>query len=307
MKRTLIIIIGVIVVGGLALVGAFSLFRGPTLGVIVNVLRFLGTPIAQEQSKEAPPQDPSFLEDRDRDGLSDAKEEIYGTNSDLPDTDGDGFTDGDEVRKGFDPTVAGQGKIADNPALMANLTIAYFEWARETSNIEDPQLSEQAIQTFLVSRKQDRLVLPTVEDSEIVRIDATGPEATKEYLDAFAQVKLPPITASYLDLAEGSLREDTRTIVDAVVLGIDSTYEQIRRIPAPPEAIDVQRRQLQMIKALKQLFLDLKGIRRDPVKLIRDVSWGNQLVIFSSDTEKKRQELDLVYTNPAFQPRAPVE
>src|SRR3989344_3349807 len=197
MKRTLIIIIGVIVIGGLALVGAFSLFRGPTLGVIVNVLRFLGTPIAQEQSKEAPPQDPSFLEDRDRDGLSDAKEEIYGTNSDLPDTDCDGFTDGDEVRKGFDPTVAGQGKIADNPALMANLTIAYFEWARETSNIEDPQLSEQAIQTFLVSRKQDRLVLPTVEDSEIVRIDATGPEVTKEYLDAFAQVKLPPITASY--------------------------------------------------------------------------------------------------------------
>ncbi|OHA53429.1 MAG: hypothetical protein A3A30_02840 [Candidatus Terrybacteria bacterium RIFCSPLOWO2_01_FULL_48_14] len=299
MKRTLIITIGVIVVGGLALVGAYSLFRGPTLGVLVNVLRFLGTPIAQEDTG-ATVEGPSFTEDRDSDGLSDAKEEIYGTNSVLPDTDGDNFTDGAEVRKGFDPKVAGQGKIADNPELMRNLTIAYFEWARETSNIEDPQLAEQGIQTFLISRKQDRLILPTVEDNEIVRTDASGPDAVKAYLDAFAQVTLPPVTASYLDLAEGSLQEETQTIIDTVVLGIDATYEQIRRIPTPQEAIEVQRGQLATMKALKELFLDLKSVRRDPVKLIRDISWGNELVLKSADIEKKRQELGLI-TNPAFQ------
>ena len=206
------------------------------------------------------------------------------------------------MKNGFDPTVSGQGKIADNPTLMSNLTIAYFEWARETTNVPDPQLAEQGIQTFLVTKKQDRLILPVIDDSEIVRTDATGSAAVQAYLDAFAQVTLPPITASYIDLAEGSLREDTRAIVDTVVLGIESTYQQIGRIETPREALEVQRGQLALMKTLKQLFLDLKGIRQDPVKLTRDISWGTQLVVYGSDVEKKRQELGLI-TNPAFQER----
>jgi hypothetical protein len=41
--------------------------------------------------------------DSDQDGLSDQEEKIYGTNSHNPDTDGDGYSDGVEVRAGYDP------------------------------------------------------------------------------------------------------------------------------------------------------------------------------------------------------------
>jgi hypothetical protein len=49
---------------------------------------------------------PDFTQgpDRDNDGLSDASEAVYGTDPDKSDTDGDGYSDGDEVLKyGSDP------------------------------------------------------------------------------------------------------------------------------------------------------------------------------------------------------------
>ena len=51
--------------------------------------------------------------DADGDTLTAAEERFYGTDPNNPDTDGDGFSDGDEVRRGFDPL--GPGKLdSDN-------------------------------------------------------------------------------------------------------------------------------------------------------------------------------------------------
>ncbi len=43
--------------------------------------------------------------DFDQDGLSNDEEALYGTDPDNPDTDGDGFSDGVEVRSGYDPLI----------------------------------------------------------------------------------------------------------------------------------------------------------------------------------------------------------
>jgi lipoprotein-anchoring transpeptidase ErfK/SrfK len=43
--------------------------------------------------------------DADADGLRDVDEAIYKTNPAIPDTDGDGFSDGEEVFNSFDPNV----------------------------------------------------------------------------------------------------------------------------------------------------------------------------------------------------------
>jgi hypothetical protein len=49
--------------------------------------------------------------DSDNDGLTDVMEEIYGTDKNNPDTDGDGYLDGDEVENGYDPLVSGSAKL----------------------------------------------------------------------------------------------------------------------------------------------------------------------------------------------------
>lgn len=43
--------------------------------------------------------------DTDGDGLTDAEEQLLGTNPTKVDTDGDGYKDGDEVKNGYDPSV----------------------------------------------------------------------------------------------------------------------------------------------------------------------------------------------------------
>jgi uncharacterized protein YpmB len=49
--------------------------------------------------------------DSDMDGLNDNMEEVYGTDKNNPDTDGDGYKDGEEVKNGYDPTIPGNVKL----------------------------------------------------------------------------------------------------------------------------------------------------------------------------------------------------
>lgn len=47
--------------------------------------------------------DKNVFQDTDQDGLSNDEEKLYGTDSDKSDTDGDGYSDGIEVKSGYDP------------------------------------------------------------------------------------------------------------------------------------------------------------------------------------------------------------
>ncbi len=49
--------------------------------------------------------------DSDNDGLTDVMEDVYGTDKNNPDTDGDGYLDGDEIENGYDPLLSGSAKL----------------------------------------------------------------------------------------------------------------------------------------------------------------------------------------------------
>ena len=71
----------------------------------------LTSPTTVEPSAE--PDQAGALLDSDQDGLTTAEERFYGTDPNVSDTDGDGFSDGEEVRAGYDPL--GPGKLdSDN-------------------------------------------------------------------------------------------------------------------------------------------------------------------------------------------------
>lgn len=282
LKRLFIFLVLVGIVG----YGILAILRGPARNFTASLLN--GGNKGGEEATDGPI-GPSFNEDSDHDGLSDAKETIYGTALLRSDTDNDGASDGDEVNLGKDPTRQGEALIRDNEDLMANLTVRYFEWARTIANIDDPQLNDEAVGQFLQVEGLTKVQLPTVVDSEMISTDETGDEALKKYFTNLSAVRLPEKTGSYVDLADEILRTKRSDLLDDVVTGLNDTYSAISAIPAPPEIRELHREQLSFIKALKNLFADLYSIERDPVLLMRDIAWGSDLIDRSSELEIERR------------------
>lgn len=67
--------------------------------------------------------------DKDKDGLTDEEEVLYGTTSTLPDTDTDGYVDGTEVEHGFSPLAAQDSLLASG--LVLKYKQKQFGWAVE--------------------------------------------------------------------------------------------------------------------------------------------------------------------------------
>ena len=130
----------------------------------------------------------NIFDDPDHDGLTNAEEKLYGTNPNNPDTDGDGYSDGVEVRGGYDPLKAAPGdKImpdkvgsttgdsavsADNLTQKVSKEIATIVQDSQKNPSTDGSSSvsiEQinAAAQNALSGNQDTVVLPDVDMSTI--------------------------------------------------------------------------------------------------------------------------------------------
>lgn len=145
-----------------------------------------------------------LLNDSDQDGLQNWEEQLYRTDPNNPDTDGDGTLDGEEVKTGRDPLIKGpDDSIAkaeeENKALnsSSNLTNKIFqEFIREggaATMFEQKipagakkALSEKVSQ--MVSEEQKTTAYDPEKIGEIKISQDTSPEATKKYLYAVSGI-----------------------------------------------------------------------------------------------------------------------
>lgn len=120
--------------------------------------------------------------DADTDGLSNEEEKIYGTDVDVADTDGDGYSDGVEIEGGFDPLkpAPGDRMVPEEPAVIGdaqksqgvNLTSkAADEFASMLeSKGENAEVTNEDFTTVLntvIASSQEEVVLPEVDGSAI--------------------------------------------------------------------------------------------------------------------------------------------
>ncbi|OHA46681.1 MAG: hypothetical protein A3A80_02345 [Candidatus Terrybacteria bacterium RIFCSPLOWO2_01_FULL_44_24] len=281
---------------GLAIYGGSAFWHGNFVRNLKASI-FSNSPVNQPAIGSAA----SFLHDEDGDGLSDAKELIYGTNPNNPDTDGDRYKDGDEVKNGYDPTLSGRARVDENTKLASNLTVQYFSWLQTKTGDNDPRLDEKQIEKFLTEKKMDAFILPEISDRDINISAADGTDAVKNYLKEFSTIQLPAETASYFDIAQSVVQEQKADVVEKVLAGINETEQHIRNLQTPKEAVDLQKGYLGLFKGLRELFADLYEINTDPVKLMRDVRWGGDLVQQGYALERIRLGLEEKYNPPAVQ------
>ena len=152
--------------------------------------------------------------DSDCDGLTNAEEKLYGTDPNNPDTDGDGYSDGIEVRSGYDPLKPAPGdklpSLAATPttsstissssqSTTASLTDALTQnFKTFVASKGNQSVSTTDVSNFISSDLADNMgtpitadTLPAVDSSTIKTIDQTYPTlsaaAKKAQINADAQ------------------------------------------------------------------------------------------------------------------------
>lgn len=130
-----------IFVGFLALIALFSVYS------VFNSLSGKSAPFAII-GMQTPLPVPDV--DADHDGLTNREESYWNTNFKNPDTDGDGFLDGEEVASGHDPLISGPYDLLDNGNLtnkLSGLTLSgLYEGSLKPGNPNyDKSLNDMAL------------------------------------------------------------------------------------------------------------------------------------------------------------------
>jgi len=229
----------------------------------------------------------SFYEDDDLDGLSNAEETIYGSKPEVSDTDGDTYTDGDEVKNGYDPIVAGSARLSDRNTQSA--TIQYFSWLRENKNILEPQIENFLIEEF-VSSRPELLSLEEIADDSISVTTSNSKELIRAYLAEVNKISLPEGLVSYREIASDFNKESYETLND--LLGkIELSYLDFSYLEVPLAAKEIQKGYLSIIKTFSSIFSDLKYNKEDPVQIEINLKKANKLIERSQEIERLKLEL----------------
>jgi hypothetical protein len=132
----------------------------------------------------------SYFQDRDGDGLSDTEEKALGTDWQNEDTDGDGYTDGVEVRGGFNPLIPAPGDrfTEEEKALVLetkgikkerrNLTQEFIEKLKSRKGVAINTFQEASGETGLVTNLTD---IQKLKNTSLTQEDID--ELTKETLE----------------------------------------------------------------------------------------------------------------------------
>lgn len=226
----------------------------------------------------------SFFIDEDRDGLSNAKEFIYGTNPRNQDTDEDGFSDGEEVKKGYDPLIRGQAWLKDRH--IYNYSIDYFSWLQDKTGIIDPQIGQDKVDEFFREKLGGKIDLLYPDDTDIA-LDSKRSIAS--YFEEVAKVRIPQPEKRYTEVIQNPETIDFDNLKD-LIAKFELTYADLKQIKVPEKAKDYHFKLLVIVRNMALIFKDVSSFYLDPVKIhINNYKFYELIKIgFESEVLKKQ-------------------
>ena len=271
-------------------------------GVVVLRTQGIGAQILNEGKKIFVPVASDSEADPDNDGLKNWEEKIHKTDARNPDTDGDGYLDGEEVASGYDPTIPAPGDAlagtdANQPRpLPQNLTnylaqiltqkissgeIAPAEGDRPLADSDDPNMpvNQEIISEALYQVGQNAkqyFVLRAIPDNEII-IDSTtlSKDSRLRYIVAIGSA-MKYENASRLGIQEVVMMKQTVDTGDTGNIEIfindyKETINALKAVKTPAELADLHKEQISIFELILQIMESVKNFRSDPAKAMAAV------------------------------------
>jgi hypothetical protein len=163
------------------------------LFAIILIAGFYAVSSAQENSTS----DKNIFVDSDQDGLSDDEEKTYNTNPSNRDTDGDGYSDGTEIKGGYDPLKPAPGDKIINDT--KPLTTSNSQTEGEGENLTDEVSLEIA---NLVSERSAEQQDITLDDLDTIIEKSTGNSLTFEDLPKIDDDEIKIMEQNYSKLSD---------------------------------------------------------------------------------------------------------
>lgn len=198
----------------------------------------------------------NIFQDSDQDGLTNDEEQLYGTDPQNADTDGDGYSDGAEVRSGYDPlkpspgdkifTAKDAGATGDTPSTKETLAASTTKTEAGVGGSDEDNLTTQ------VSQQIADILKSSSDDTSDTSISVQDMQASlQELLDknGTGTVQLPEIDEStikvlkqnYDDLSDedrkAKIKQDTLEYITKISYILASNSPEIITTPEDIESI----------------------------------------------------------------------
>jgi len=307
----LILLVGVFIGGYLVLKsgrGAAQLLNADQLTAILNGKSFSAGTCSPD------PNDAS--KDSDNDGLKDWQEiQIYQTDACKPDTDGDGYLDGEEAVSGYDPTKKAPGDEMPGTThktprpLPQNLTEALRQnlagqlkqnklsaFSGEGGLLSSDQLAaypavQSSVQDIL-NNVGELFAADKIDDSQIKTANDNSRPAIQNYAVAVAACfsQTGPHSQSETEMFSNAIENSDFSELELNLQNYQDAYERLKEITVPSEMVSLHKEQLEIISKLIKIYAAIKDIEADPLKADLALQSYSTVRTETSDWMKKLSE-----------------
>jgi len=172
--------------------------------------------------------------DSDCDGLTNAEEALYGTDPNNADTDGDGYSDGVEVKSGYDPLKPAPGdKIATGTTTVSSAETS--DTSSSSTSSSDPSPTDtfsQNLANFAASKSGQTISQTDLTDFVNQQLSGSlGQTLTVEDLPAIDTSKIKILKQDYSTLSDSERKQ--KEFIDAAVYIKKIVYLLASNAPAP--------------------------------------------------------------------------
>jgi len=231
--------------------------------------------------------------DPDGDGLKNWQEDIYKTDQRKYDTDGDGYSDGEEVLSGYDPTVAGPndalpGTDTTIPRplpknLTDNLSQTIIEkiGTGEIQPIEDPNTAPDSllmqnedvlneVLSQINQKSENDFILKPIPDSDIkIANTETNQGAVFAYLDAMSKILaddsyIKDMTVSEAEAIQNAVENKNYNDLNNLIKWYEKVIKDSKEVITPKDLKELHKENIEILILTKDILSAIRNFESDP-------------------------------------------